>query len=159
MCLVCHHLDVIFEDRARADSFGEDAAQYDRARPSYPPQLFDDLLPDDRCDVVDVGCGTGIVARLLTDRGCSVVGVEPDRRMADVALGHGLTVEISTFEDWDSQRRTFDVFDELPTHSGHRTLPREVLARVLEEVGELIEGLGGQIVVEYVAAGLFGERT
>jgi SAM-dependent methyltransferase len=252
---------VIFEDRARADSFGHDAAQYDRARPSYPSELFDDLLPDKRCTVVDVGCGTGIVARLLLERGCSVIGVEPDARMADVAQGHGLSVEVSTFEEWDSQGRTFDVLtagqswhwvnptlgsekaasvlrsggrfgvfwnglrhdpavtrgferiysriaphllvdsvalgtarpsgnpdepafaavgtftrlerrsyswersyttsawlDELPTHSGHRTLPPKVLVSLLEEVGELIEALGGAIVVDYTTAGLFGER-
>jgi SAM-dependent methyltransferase len=252
---------MIFEDRARAGSFGVDAAQYDRARPGYPSELFDDLLPDGKCSVVDVGCGTGIVARLLGERSCSVIGVEPDPRMAEIARGSGLTVEISTFEEWDSRGRVFDALtagqswhwvnpaqgaektaavlrpggrfgvfwnglrhdedvaagferiysrlapqllldsvalgtarpsedtaepafihvgrftrlqthsytwqrsyttnawlDELPTHSDHRTLPPHVLANVLEAVGELIDGLGGEIVVHYTTAGLFGER-
>lgn len=229
--------------------------------PARVVRLFDELLPNGACAVVDVGCGTGIVARLLIERGCSVIGVEPDPRMAQVATAHGLNVETSTFEDWDSQGRTYGVLtagqswhwvnplrgaqkaasvlrsgggfgvfwnglrhdpavsegferiysriaphllvdsvalgttrpsgdpdepafeevraftrlerrsyswqrsyttdtwlDELPTHSGHRTLSPEILARVLGEVGELIEGLGGKIVVEYTTAGLFGER-
>ena len=36
-------LDVLHDDRHRAGSFGEDAEQYDRARPSYPAPLIDDL--------------------------------------------------------------------------------------------------------------------
>jgi hypothetical protein len=59
---------------------------------------------------------------------------------------------------WQRSYTTDTWLDELPTHSGHRTLPPEMLAIVLEKVGELIEGLGGEIVVEYTTAGLFGER-
>ena len=40
--------------------------------------------------VLDVGCGTGKAARLFAERGCRVLGVEPDARMAEVARGHGL---------------------------------------------------------------------
>src|SRR5262245_56540965 len=100
---------MVFEDRVRAGSFGDDAEQYDRARPGYPSELFDDLLADGGRAVVDVGCGTGIVARSLLARGCSVVGVEPDPRMAEVARRSGVVVEIATFEDWDDPGRVFDV--------------------------------------------------
>lgn len=100
---------VIHEDRRRAGSFGEDAAQYDRSRPSYPSQLVDDLMADSPQRVLDVGCGTGIAGRLFSARGCDVLGVEPDPRMAEVARGHGLAVEVSTFEQWDPHGRTFDL--------------------------------------------------
>jgi len=100
---------VIFGDRARAGSFGEDPQAYDRARPRYPDALFDDLLPSGPARVVDVGCGTGIVAEALAARGCDVLGVEPDPRMAAVAAAKGLAVEIATFEDWDAQGRVFDL--------------------------------------------------
>lgn len=255
---------VTFEDRTRAGSFGDDAAQYDRARPGYPSKLFDDLLPDGDCTAIDVGCGTGIVARLLVERGCTVIGIERDPRMAEIAKMSGLSVEISTFEQWDTRGRLFDVLtagqswhwvnaaqgaakaaavlrsggpfgifwnglqhdeavaagfrriysrlaphlledsvalgttrrsgepgepdepafaqanafarlerraykwqrsyttkawlDELPTHSDHRTLPPLLVAAVLEAVGELIDALGGEIVVDYTTAGLFGTR-
>ena len=96
-------------DRARAGSFGADAEQYDRARPDYPPAMLDDLLVDGAVSVLDVGCGTGIASRLFEQRGCRVVGVEPDARMAAVARGHGLVVEDGTFEEWDPAGRTFDL--------------------------------------------------
>jgi hypothetical protein len=59
---------------------------------------------------------------------------------------------------WQKSYTTDAWLDELPTHSGHRTLPAGTLSTVVEEVGELIEGLGGQIVVDYKTSGLFGER-
>ncbi len=106
--MTSHH-----EDRRRAGSFGEDAERYDRARPSYPAALFDDLVgqaptgPVPR--VLDVGCGTGIAARALVARGCAVVGVEHDERMAALARTHGLEVEVATFESWDAGGRQFDL--------------------------------------------------
>jgi SAM-dependent methyltransferase len=100
---------VLHEDRRRAGSFGEDAEQYDRARPSYPAELVDDLLSEGARVVLDVGCGTGKVARLFLARGCDVLGVEPDERMAAVARRHGVAVEHGTFEEWDAAGRTFDL--------------------------------------------------
>jgi SAM-dependent methyltransferase len=59
--------------------------------------------------VLDVGCGTGIASRLLRDRGCTVLGVEEDGRMAAVARRHGLVVEEGRFEEWDPDGRRFDL--------------------------------------------------
>ena len=96
-------------DRRRAASFGEDAEQYDRARPSYPPELLDDLVGPDVRRVLDVGCGTGIAARLFAARGCVVTGVEPDARMVEVARRHGVGVTVSSFEAWSPPPEPFDL--------------------------------------------------
>ncbi|MGZ3147442.1 class I SAM-dependent methyltransferase [Lentzea chajnantorensis] len=58
--------------------------------------------------VLDVGCGTGIAARQLRDAGCTVLGVEPDERMAEFARGTGVIVETAAFESWDPAGRTVD---------------------------------------------------
>jgi trans-aconitate methyltransferase len=97
------------EDRRRASSFGEAAEQYDRTRPTYPTDLIDYLVDDEPKQVLDVGCGTGIAARLLAARGCHVLGLEADGRMAEVARAHDLTVEQGTFEQWDPAGRQFDL--------------------------------------------------
>ena len=77
---------------------------------AYPDALLDDLLDGvPRVVVLDVGCGTGIVSRLLAARGCRVLGVEPDARMAAVARSRGVVVEEATFEDWDPAGRLFDL--------------------------------------------------
>ena len=58
---------------------------YIRARPGYPPEVFDTLVADcgltSASVVADIGCGTGIMARLLLERGCEVFGVEPNEEM------------------------------------------------------------------------------
>lgn len=97
------------ENRGRAESFGVDAERYDRARPSYPAAIVDELLASKPGRVLDVGCGTGKVARLFLARGCEVLGVEPDSRMAGVARSHGILVEVATFELWNPAHRMFDL--------------------------------------------------
>lgn len=100
---------MLHENRRRAESFGVDAERYDRARPSYPAEMVDELLASKPARVLDVGCGTGKVARLFLSRGCEVLGVEPDARMASVAESHGVHLEVAHFETWDPARRTFDL--------------------------------------------------
>ena len=97
--------------RARqiAESFGVDAERYDRARPPYPGALIDRIVAAaPGRDVLDVGCGTGIEARQFQAAGCTVLGVEPDARMAEFARRRGLDVEVAKFEEWDAAGRTFD---------------------------------------------------
>ena len=61
------------EYRQVAESFGADAEQYDRARPSYPGALVDRIVGGRAgLDVLDVGCGTGIAGRQFQAAGCRV---------------------------------------------------------------------------------------
>ncbi|MFZ0225454.1 class I SAM-dependent methyltransferase [Mycobacterium sp.] len=95
--------------RAVAESFGVDAERYDRARPRYPEALIERVIAaSPGLEFLDVGCGTGIGARQYRASGCTVLGVEPDARMAEVAERTGVEVEIGKFEDWDPEGRSFD---------------------------------------------------
>jgi SAM-dependent methyltransferase len=87
--------------------FGEVAALYDRARPTYPAELVDTVvaLIGGTGVAVDAGCGTGKAAVLLAERGLSGVGVEPSADMAAVARTRlepfpGWRVEECDFEDF-----------------------------------------------------------
>jgi len=92
-----------------AESFGADAERYDQARPGYPDALVAQVVAESPgLDVLDVGTGTGIAARQFQAAGCTVLGVEPDKRMAEFARAHGLPVELATFEAWNPDGRTFD---------------------------------------------------
>ncbi len=94
----------------RSRLFDQQAEAYDRFRPTYPDAVIDELLGPVPAglDVLDVGCGTGIASRQMAQRGAKVLGVELAPRMADIARGHGVEVEIAAFEAWDSAGRTFD---------------------------------------------------
>ena len=65
-------------------SFGSVAADYDRYRPSPPPQALDWLIPPAAQAVLDLGAGTGAVTRELIGRAARIIAVEPDERMRAV---------------------------------------------------------------------------
>jgi SAM-dependent methyltransferase len=94
----------------RSRLFDQQAEAYDRFRPTYPDAVIDELLGPVPAglDVLDVGCGTGIASRQMARRGTKVLGVELAPRMAEIARGHGVEVEIAAFEGWDAAGRTFD---------------------------------------------------
>ncbi|MFD4637062.1 class I SAM-dependent methyltransferase [Lentzea sp. NPDC058436] len=93
--------------RRLAESFGVDPQRYDRTRAAYPEAVIERIAAvGPGC--LDVGCGTGIVARQLRAAGRTVLGVEPDARMAEFARGTGVEVEVATFEAWEPAGRTFD---------------------------------------------------
>jgi SAM-dependent methyltransferase len=70
------------------EAFGDDPANYDRARPGYPDWVFETLV--ERCGlkpgaaVFEAGAGTGIATRRLLALGADpLVAVEPDPRLAE----------------------------------------------------------------------------
>ena len=71
----------------RSLSFGEEAAAYERGRPSYPPEAIDWLLPPGARDVLDLGAGTGKLTIRLVERGLEVVAVDPIAEMLEVLSG------------------------------------------------------------------------
>ena len=105
-------------DRDLGRVFNEVSELYDRVRPTYPDELFADLVAitgiNERSSVLEVGCGTGQATRSLAALGCSVTAIEPGVDMAvlarrRLATSHNVEVEISTFEEWDDGGRRFDV--------------------------------------------------
>ena len=98
--------------------FNEVPELYDRTRPTYPDALFADLTEitglGQRSRVLEVGCGTGQATRSLAPLGCQVTAVEPGDGLAALARQRlaafgNVSVESSTFEDWDDRGRRFDV--------------------------------------------------
>ncbi|HWC23791.1 MAG TPA: class I SAM-dependent methyltransferase [Flexivirga sp.] len=99
-------------DRARAESFGAVATEYDEHRPTYPEHLIAAVLAavaGSAVEVLDVGSGTGIAARQLRAAGANVLAVEPDPAMARLAGAAGMPIDVATFEEWDPAGRSFDV--------------------------------------------------
>ncbi len=97
-------------ERQAAESFGSDPERYDRARPRYPDGLIERIVAGAPGGLVlDVGVGTGIVARQFQAAGCRALGVDPDARLAGFARRSGVEVEVSSFETWEAAGRKFDV--------------------------------------------------
>jgi SAM-dependent methyltransferase len=125
--------------RQLAESFGTDAQRYDRARPGYPDELVARIVAGSPgLQVLDVGTGTGIAARQFQAAGCTVLGVEPDERMAELARARGLETEVAMFEDWQPSGRTFDaVIAAQSWHWVDQLVGAEKAAEVLRPRGRL----------------------
>jgi SAM-dependent methyltransferase len=105
----CRSMD--FEGRTlRRTTFDAVADDYDRVRPSYPEQVFGDLVdlaglsPGAR--LLEIGCGTGRATIPLAQRGFNVVAVELGEHLAALArrrLADFPTVDVvrATFEEWE----------------------------------------------------------
>lgn len=94
------------------------AELYDRVRPTYPDELFGDLVAitgmKERSAVLEVGCGTGQATRSLAALGSSVTAIEPGPRMAALARQRmaafpNVEIETSSFEQWNDGGRRYDV--------------------------------------------------
>ena len=85
----------------QAASFDRAAEVYERARPEYPAEAVDWLLPKDVKTVLDLGAGTGKLTRALAARGLEVFAVDPSPKMLEQlsAAIPGATVSVGTAED------------------------------------------------------------
>jgi SAM-dependent methyltransferase len=96
-------------DRERlGKTFDRAAGYYQRARPDYPGELFDDLIAvtglvaGDR--LLEVGCATGKATLPLARRGFRITCIEPGPQLAAAARRNlarlGVEIIEGRFEDW-----------------------------------------------------------
>src|SRR6266511_3714255 len=99
------------------ETFNQAAELYDRARPGYPPALFDELAVlagiGPACQVLEIGCGTGQATVSLAERGCEIIAVELGAELATVARRNlarfpRADVVVAAFEEWPLPAEPFD---------------------------------------------------
>jgi SAM-dependent methyltransferase len=117
---VYHHLPLKSAGRQelRRGSFDSVVELYDRTRPTYPEQLFDDIVELSGVSsggrILEIGPGTGQATVPMARRGFSILGLELSPRMAAFAaakLKDFPNVEIRNlaFEDWKVTPGCFDI--------------------------------------------------
>ncbi|MBE9180854.1 class I SAM-dependent methyltransferase [Oculatella sp. LEGE 06141] len=125
------------------DRFSNRAVDYARYRPSYPAEAIDQLLdglePPNQLTVADVGAGTGISSRLLAERGATVVAIEPNAAMRELATPHPqVQFRAATAEQTGLAERSVDLV--ICAQSFHWFEPTATLAefhRILKPSGRI----------------------
>ena len=72
--------------------FSGRAESYAHYRPDYPSSVIDAILEGlgdpSKLVAADIGAGTGIASRLLAERGCRVIAIEPNAEMRAAGAAH-----------------------------------------------------------------------
>jgi len=100
------------------DSFGNIRDKYDSARLRYPEQLAEDVLTISGLKpggaILDIGCGSGISTLQFAKKGFSIVGLDINSKMLELAKKHSenlanVTYRQGSFEDTDFPMESFNL--------------------------------------------------
>jgi SAM-dependent methyltransferase len=130
------------------------AEQYDRARPTYPEALFDDIVALSGIPaggrVLEIGCGTGQATRPMAERGYRITAIELGANLAAVAARnlapYGVDVHVGAFEDCVLPAEPFDlVMCVSAFHWLDHAVALPKIARILAPGGALAYTTGGHV--------------
>ena len=98
-------------------TFDAAAVRYDRVRPTYAAEIFDDLAAlaglKRGSRILEIGCGSGQATVALAERGYDITAVDLGTELAAIARrkleGHpNARVVVGAFEDWPLPNEKFD---------------------------------------------------
>lgn len=129
------------------ETFNEDAANYDRYRPTYPPELFRDIFAYSGIGrgsaLVEIGVGTGQATKPFLEAGCEVCGVELGDKLSAFAAGKfraydNFTVHCGDFMEFPLEDASVDL---VYAATAFHWLPQEAaygkIRRILKQGGAL----------------------
>lgn len=99
-------------------TFNEDAANYDKWRPVYCGELFQDIIAYSRIGpgrrAIEIGIGTGQATRPILETGCELAAVELGKNLAEYSQSkfrefNPFKVHHTSFEDFTSQENSADL--------------------------------------------------
>lgn len=89
--------------------FDDNYKVYDKVRPEYPQQLFNDILEYKplvkTSRIMEIGIGTGKATQFFIDFGCQIASVEPGPKMAKFVRN-----KFKDYEDFSCYNMTFEKY-------------------------------------------------
>ena len=99
---------------SNVNKFNNKSGFYDKYRPKYSEELIDFIIASTNSKdntIADIGCGTGILTKQLTERNCNVIGIEPNKEMYEKAKKNLVGIEVlnTTAEDTTLANNSIDI--------------------------------------------------
>jgi len=113
-------------------AFNEDEANYDKWRPSYVPELFDEIIRysgiDETKQALEIGIGTGQATLPILQTKCKLTAIELGRRLAEYSKRKHAS--FSNFQvvniDFESLCADSNTFDLIYSATAFHWIPEEV---------------------------------
>jgi len=104
--------------------------------------------------ILDIGCGNGVLARSLSARGAHVAGVDPNEEALTVARH---TVPSGAFYQTSAEAMPFadNSFDGAIFLNSLHHVPRSGMHQALREAARIVRSAGRIVIIEPLAAGSF----
>ncbi|MGI9643139.1 MAG: class I SAM-dependent methyltransferase [Acidimicrobiia bacterium] len=107
------------------------------------------IVDVDGLDLLDVGCGSGTVARLIADKGAVVRGIEPDPVQAEQNRAADLVENVTLDEGRaEAVAAADDSYDGVMFLRSLHHVPRESMDQALQEAARVLRPDGFLLVVE-----------
>lgn len=99
-------------------TFDNTALTYDKSRPMYPTELYQDIFQykqiNAQSHVLEIGMGTGKATLPFLEKQCHFVGIEPGENLAAIAKEHfqgrsNFSLVTQTLQDYACPNQTFDL--------------------------------------------------
>ena len=123
----------------------------------YGEDVIDILNPQPGEEILDLGCGTGDLAQLITDRGARVTGIDSSKEMIDAAREKypWINFDIQSATDFSFNKKFDAVFSNAALHW---ILEKEKVVKqvyqCLKPKGRFVAELGGKGNVEKIIGAL-----
>ena len=98
--------------------FDQAASDYEKARPGYPEQLFQDIIAISKIpehgQILEIGCGTGQASVPFAEKGYSMICLDIGKELLARAMQNCMAYpkvkfEVSSFEEWQASDATYDL--------------------------------------------------
>ena len=116
-------------------TFDNAASDYEKTRPAYVPQIFEDIMKYKSVGkdsaVLEIGMGTGAAAKPFLHKGCQFTGLEPGKNLAeyarDIFRGYdNFSLQEQSLQEYICEDERFDLvyaataFHWIPEKYGYR---------------------------------------
>jgi trans-aconitate methyltransferase len=135
----------------------EDYALHARYVSQLSEEVMRDLAPQRGEQILDLGCGDGVLAEVLMGLGCDVVGIDSSASLVEAARGRGVEVRLGDAQAIEDDAAFDAIFSNAALHwMLEQTALSQRVFRALKPGGRFVAEMGGTGNIAQIRAAMTG---